>query len=273
MEAPACVVIKWGGGLITDKSQLCTVREDVIESLALVVKQIQDAGLGVILVHGAGSFGHLRARGWRLAEGRIEGHVDPTDADCNSQDEAVELVRRDMMTLNSSVVTGLAKAGCDVEVHPPHRWASNTGAGFEGNVQRLSASADGPVVVTWGDVTDCDAPKEFGILSGDDLVYRIATEIDGIASLIFAIGDVPGLMSAPPSDPTSELLSEWSPADTFEGQHASEQDVTGGIFLKAERAAAAAGTVPSVWFVDGRVPLRILEAATGGEPIGTRIRA
>ena len=63
------VVIKFGGGLITNKSQMCTPELEIIDNLVGVVKQCIDSGLRVIVVHGAGSYGHLRAKYWRLNEG------------------------------------------------------------------------------------------------------------------------------------------------------------------------------------------------------------
>ena len=58
------VVIKWGGGLITHKDQLCTVNSEVIESLA---KVCADSSKRLVIVHGAGSFGHMKAKKFRLA--------------------------------------------------------------------------------------------------------------------------------------------------------------------------------------------------------------
>ena len=56
------IVMKWGGGLITDKTKLCTVLPNRIESLAQTVREIYQMGHDVVIVHGAGSFGHIRAK-------------------------------------------------------------------------------------------------------------------------------------------------------------------------------------------------------------------
>ena len=50
------VVIKWGGGLITQKDRMKTVRTDVLDHLADQLESCITAGLDVVLVHGAGSF-------------------------------------------------------------------------------------------------------------------------------------------------------------------------------------------------------------------------
>ena len=65
-----------GGGLITDKSKHKTVKPEVIDSLTSMVSKLVDGGFSVILVHGAGSFGHLTAKKWRLSDG-----VDSTISD------------------------------------------------------------------------------------------------------------------------------------------------------------------------------------------------
>jgi isopentenyl phosphate kinase len=77
-------------------------------------------------------------------------------------------------------------------------------------------------------------------------------------------------MTGPGTD--AGLIAEWSASEGLVGAHAAEQDVTGGIFLKAERASVIASTVDHVWFVDGRHPSRILSIVNDGWALGTRIR-
>ena len=66
------VVIKLGGGLITEKSKLCTPRKEVIKEIALAINELRSNGISMILVHGAGSFGHLKAKSWSLEKGTNE---------------------------------------------------------------------------------------------------------------------------------------------------------------------------------------------------------
>ena len=67
------VVIKFGGGLITQKNNFCTPNIFNIYALAQAVKKCIAYGIRVVIVHGAGSFGHLRSRRWRLKEGHFPG--------------------------------------------------------------------------------------------------------------------------------------------------------------------------------------------------------
>ena len=157
------VVIKWGGGLITHKDKLCTVNLDTIRSLAEVCSKTSKK---LVIVHGAGSFGHLKAKKFRLADGRISG-LD--------QDSAVNDVRNDMMRLNSVVVSELRSFGLDVQSYSPHQWAKGTGADFTGKLPLHHG-----VTVVYGDVVDDDA-KEFGILSGDDLLVMQDAKPIGLA--------------------------------------------------------------------------------------------
>lgn len=250
------VVIKWGGGLITHKNQLCTVNLDVIKSLAEVCSKTSKK---LVIVHGAGSFGHLKAKQFRLADGRIEGL---------SQDSAIADVRNDMLNLNSVVVNELRSFGLDVQSFPPHKWAKGTGAEFTGDLPLHNG-----VTVVYGDVVDDDS-KEFGILSGDDLMLRYSVEIPGVERAVFAIGGVDGILLVPPSRAGPEdLIEVWNPKMTFEGEHAENIDVTGGIGLKAARGAMIASEGIDVILINGEIPQRVLDAIEGKSVIGTRIES
>ena len=263
------VILKLGGGLITDKSRLCTSKPSVIHNLAESISKLDSLGYRIIVVHGAGSYGHLKAKRWKLHEGIIEGYKPEHDDGISDQHAAVESVRNDMLVLNQEIIDALESFGLTTECHPPHKWASDTGAHFSGDLSLFNYS-DGTIPVTFGDVVHCTGDKIIGILSGDDICYRLA--LDNHAShMIFAMSGAAGLLTAPPSNSDAELISIWSPDCEFEGEHLSSEDVTGGIHLKIERAAMIAEYVPNVWIVDGEHPSRIEEAITSGETVGTKI--
>lgn len=251
------VIMKWGGGLISDKSTLCTPYIDRITALAECVGKLVSKGHDVIVVHGAGSFGHIRAREYKLAEGDIPGF---------DQDDAVILVRNDMDRLHNIVLNSLNSM--DTFSHPPRDFVKNTGVEFTGNLDRFLRPG---VHITFGDVVNCDSPQKFGILSGDDLMLRLSIDLPSVTHVIFAMGDTPGLMTNP--GPDGELIPIWSNEQKFTGQHLEEIDVTGGIFLKTERAAVICEHVNHVWFVDGFHPDRIIEIVENGHTYGTRISA
>ena len=263
------VILKLGGGLITDKSRLCTSKPSVIRNLAETVSKLASLGYRIIVVHGAGSYGHLKAKRWKLHEGMIEGYKPEHDDGILDQNAAVESVRNDMLILNQEVIDALESFGLATECHPPHEWASGTGADFTGDLSLFNYS-DGTIAVTFGDVVRCNDDKIFGILSGDDICYRLGLE-NYASHMIFAMGGAAGLLTAPPSHSEAELISVWSPDSEYEGEHHSSIDVTGGINLKIERAAMIAECVSNVWIVDGEHPIRIEEAITCRETVGTKI--
>ena len=248
------VILKWGGGLITRKSNLCEANYGVIDSLSEICRR---SDKNLVIIHGAGSFGHLKAKKYRLAEGNIPG-ID--------QNTGVKEVRNDMLELNSIVVKSLQNHGLSVMTYPPHKWATGTGPNFSGELPIHEG-----ITVVYGDVVD-DSEKGFGILSGDDLMFRYATELPDVERAVFAIGGVDGILKVPPEHAKPEdLIEVWSPQMEFEGEHASDIDVTGGIGLKAARGAMIAEKGVDVLIINGEIPERVLSAINGQSVKGTRI--
>ena len=264
------VVIKLGGGLITNKQLLRTPRLDIIEQNCKEVQEIVALGYNVILVHGAGSYGHLLAKEFRIGEGYIEG-FNHTFSDCNSQEEAVEKIRIDMLDLNQYLFDELSKVDITCVTLPPHTWAKNTGKEFEGSLEVFESTPHGIVAMCYGDVVECDGESKFGILSGDDLVYRLSAELPNVVRVIFALGGVDGVLERPPADGEEQLLIPlMSPHREFSSIHDTEIDVTGGISLKVNRSFELAKNGIEVTFVNGAVPGRIVDAAKNEPVIGTK---
>ena len=141
----ARVIVKLGGGLITDKSEYKQVRLDRVDAVSAVIKELKNCGHSVIIVHGAGSFGHLEARKWRLSEG-----FDPEISE--EQELAVTRVRSDMDDLNEYVIESLRSYGVECEVLPPRYWATGIGVDFQGDLGSFSRDPTEPVPITFGDV-------------------------------------------------------------------------------------------------------------------------
>ena len=109
-------------------------------------------------------------------------------------------------------------------------------------------------------------------MSGDDLILRYSTELEGVERAVFAIGGVDGILRVPPGKAGPEdLIEVWHPGIDFEGEHVSEIDVTGGIGLKATRGAEISENGVDVILVNGEHPNRVLAAIEGESVIGTRI--
>ena len=71
------VLIKYGGGLITSKAKLCEANYSHINGLSEAVERLLGASLPkhnyhVVVIHGAGGFGHLKAKKYQLHLGEIK---------------------------------------------------------------------------------------------------------------------------------------------------------------------------------------------------------
>lgn len=201
------VVIKYGGGLITTKAKLCEANYDHINGLSEVVKRLlllydDNDKVHVIIVHGAGSFGHLKAKQNKLHLGH-----DPSMA--KEQKKAIQDVRNDMKTLCSLVGQSLQKLGLNVRYFHPHE------CGFQGTkydlikaaqIQDLLDAFQGGITIIHGDVVQTEGAEQFGILSGDDIAVKLVLEAEKSAKfrkihMIFAMTGADGVMTLPPDHP------------------------------------------------------------------------
>ena len=257
------VVIKLGGGLITEKGSMKKFDSDSMERVADSVSTIVEMGVPVVIVHGAGSFGHLLAKEWS-----ISGGLDQKIAE--EQRMIVDQIRSDMLELNELVIDSLSDSELASEGLPPSEWAIGTGSGFQGDITNFERVVDAPLPITFGDVVNTDDELEFGILSGDDLMVRLSRELE-VSHCIFLIGDAEGVLTGPPNQEGSSLISILGAEEEFDGPHYSDIDVTGGISLKIDRARKIASDVEEVWILDGRSPERVVELLSTGETRGTKI--
>ena len=258
------VIIKLGGGLITDKQQYKTALKDRIDSVSRVISEIIDMGHSVIVIHGAGSYGHIEAKKWKISEG-LDSEIS------ENQFSAIDTIQRDMDELNSMVMESLRGVGISCESFPPRDWVNGIGIGFAGDVSRFERNSEDIVPVSFGDVVPVIGEKKFGILSGDHLMVRLANELPDVVLCVFLLGDSSGLLTGPPDSDSSVLIERWSKSQGLVGEHDSAIDVTGGILLKLQCASEIVESSDHVWFMDGRVPNRMLEVLSKGETIGTRI--
>ena len=83
------ILLKFGGSVITDKYSNVTSINN--ENLKKIGKLINFSESQVIIVHGAGSFGHPAAKKYKLSEGLIDGV---------QQDEGFGIARRKVRELN-----------------------------------------------------------------------------------------------------------------------------------------------------------------------------
>ncbi|MCL7414009.1 MAG: isopentenyl phosphate kinase [ANME-2 cluster archaeon] len=237
------VVLKIGGSVITDRSSAVPkALPDTIERLAGEV-----AGTCVnnplILVHGAGSFGHPLASQFKLTEqfdtkGLIETH-------------------RSVKTLNAMVVDAFVSAGVPaVPVHPLSCALLTQGRISDMQTAPLREMLNrGLIPVLHGDVA-MDSVRGAGILSGDQIVPYIARKMG--AELVGIGSNIDGVL-----DSEGRNIPEITPA-IFDRIRkyiggSSHTDVTGGMLSKVQELVELAD--------ESGINSRIFDASAAGNII------
>ena len=247
--------------MLTDKTKVTTLRRTNLNRLA---GEIAASEREVIVVHGAGSFGHIKARKHRLHEGYLD----------DAQLPAVSEVQRDVRALNLEVVDALRRAGLRPVSLPPSAIARlDDGALRSLDLDVFRRYRDlGFTPVTFGDVV-LDARRWFAICSGDLLMLALA-EAFHPESAIF-VADVDGVYTADPKrvKPAKFLPTVGRGTLGAIDTNAETDDVTGGLRGKLDRMVAIAGFAERCQLVNGLKKGRLLAALRGQRVVGTRVTA
>ena len=253
------LLVKLGGSVLTDKAHLRTPRKAAI---ARLTKELAGLGDDLVVVHGAGSFGHVLARRYR-----VNGPASPRKA------RGAAIVQRDVRALDDLVVGGLLRAGLAPAVLPP----SAILALDDGRIDLIDLDgfrdfiAVGFTPVTFGDVVR-DRSRGVAVCSGDILMLELAKAFHPRCVLFAA--DVDGLYTSDPKrDPDARLLLSLSRADLplIEFGPAKGPDVTGGIEAKVRRMLEIAAHADETIIVNGNVKNRVRDALRGRIVVGTRV--
>lgn len=270
-------LVKLGGALITDKSRDETLRADALREtarhLAIAYRQSLDGenggnGGGLVVVHGAGSFGHPTARRYGVARGG-DLRADPFLR------EGLCATRLRVSRLHAHVLEALIDAGVPAVGLPPFAapWGPSDGPGFVSPAHSADACARvadcvrcGLVPVLYGDCV-LDSAQGCAILGGDAIMRELARSLQPERAVFLT--DVDGVFDRPPEEPGARLVrtarlgggsgggDEWVLEEEEEGDEATQgaggggavavriggsrpgaDDTTGGMGAKVEEAAA-----------------------------------
>ncbi len=252
------LLVKLGGSVLTDKARLRTPRKAAILRLT---KELSGLGDDLIVVHGAGSYGHVLARRYR-----INGPASPTKA------KGAAVVQRDVRVLDDLVVGGLLKAGLAPVVLAPSAilQIQEEGVSLDPDPFRDYVKL-GFTPVTFGDVV-LDRARGVAVCSGDVLMLELAKAFHP-RCVVFA-ADVDGLFTADPKKhKDARLLLSVSPEDLplIDFGPAKGPDVTGGIEAKVRRMLEIASHADETIIVNGNVKNRMRDALRGRIVVGTRV--
>jgi len=259
------VLLKIGGSVITKKDEdIATVLERNVRRISKeIVDAINERDFKLIIVHGAGPFGHIPANRYKLNNGlknkkQISGFVK---------------THQSMERLNYKVVEILQENGLNAVAFQP------SACGILKNRRLVCFPIDvmkrfieiGIIPVSYGDVL-LDEDTGINILSGDHLVPYIAEKLK--ADKIIMATDVKGIYD---SDPKENKNARFIPEITSNNikyigiGNSRTMDVTGGMRRKVEELMRVAETGIEIRIVSG-IDRGILKKALLGEHVGTVIK-
>jgi isopentenyl phosphate kinase len=260
------IFLKLGGSLITDKTQVETVREEVLARLAAEIAQARRANpaLRLVLGHGSGSFGHVAGARYGTRQGVTDaagwrGFAEVSDA-------AARLNRQVLAALLAAEVTAVslspsASVGC-----------------VDGRIQTIAshsvqaALAAGIVPVIYGDVA-FDAVRGGTIVSTEEVMMALAGEIR--PSWLLLAGETTGVY-----DQSGQVIPAISRGNYAEVEAAlggsRGTDVTGGMASKVQSMLALVDQFPqlSIRIFSGLEPGNLVQTLLHPtEADGTLLRA
>ena len=248
------ILVKLGGSVITDKQTYRTFKEETVRRLA---KEIVGSGQKVVIVHGAGSFGHVIAKKYELHLGKRT----------EEQNKGFAQVSWDVRELDAMVLKALVSEGVDaVSLVPGSCSCLDAGKLVDLDVEKFRRYFElGLTPVSFGDVV-LDRSRGFGICSGDQLMMRLAQEFR--PDKVIFVTDVDGVFTCDPNTSDEAVLLDRIDRGTLSKLPRSERcdDVTGSIFAKIEYMLEISNFTQENLIINGNVPGR-LEAALRGEPI------
>ena len=254
------ILIKLGGSVITDKSEYKKFNR---EQTARLCAEIAASGKGVLVVHGAGSYGHVLSKQYQLQHGLQDFRQIP----------AVAQVQHDVRELSLNVVEEMIKVGMPaVSIPPGSCFVMDNGRLIVDNPESIKALAHiGVMPVLFGDVV-ADRSKGFGICSGDQAMEALA-KIFKPDRIVF-VSDVDGLYTADPKkDENAKLIPEvdGKMLDKLDSE-LTVADVTGGIRGKVDEMLKICGDSGECILVNGTVPGRLLSLLKGEDVPCTKVR-
>jgi isopentenyl phosphate kinase len=258
------IVVKLGGSTLTDKKRIFTPRMREIHRAARQIAELRRR-FSVIVVHGAGSYGHIPVRKWRLESGLEGRHQVPGLALTKSKLLEWEMILDSVFLehrvplvpiLASDFVVARNGRISSAELGPVRNWLS----------VHCVPSIGGDIVT--------DLKSGFSIVSGDQLASYLAVHLRA-SRLIFGV-DVDGIFSDNPKYVAhARLLRVLTPGEALNAASKAGEmdapDVTGGMAGKITEAVVAASMGVPVYFVNSTKDNRLAKASLERGFLGSKI--
>lgn len=258
------IIIKLGGSVVTFKdSPIPKARISVIQRLSKEISEIYKQGFRIILVHGAGSFGHPLAKKYNLTQGLKD------ELSCIGFTETTQA----MLQLNQIITQALQKKSLPAISLPPHAFMTQTNNKLNNfNTILISDFIKKDFVpVLYGDPV-IDTKIGCSILSGDVIITNLAKKL--MADKVIFLTDVDGIFSDDPKkNPRAKLFKNIRNKNLQKVLYAlkpsGRDDVTGEMKGKILSIKNAGLRCPVI-IANGLKPNNLIAAALGKQ-VGTKL--
>lgn len=249
------LLLKLGGSAITKKGGYMKANEPAIAALAAVIARVWKTGVrDIILVHGAGSFGHALVLKYGIDNGV---RTMEQQKWCRKTQDACA-------KLSGIVVAALRKGGVPAVSIAPHSIIASKNRRIEAFDESpvLECLAEGHLPVLYGDMV-MDSALGFSVCSGDQIVSYLAAW----AGRVVMASNVDGIFA------DGKLVKKITRASFGKiKKHLSGSktpDVTGGM---AGKVAELMKVKAPIYVVNASKPERVAALLLGRKTVCTEIR-
>ncbi|HIH30704.1 TPA: isopentenyl phosphate kinase family protein [Candidatus Micrarchaeota archaeon] len=248
-------MLKLGGSAITVKGGYMKANSGSIAALSKAVAAAWKTGVrDLIIVHGAGSFGHALVLKYGIGNGVV---TMEEQKGCRETQEACE-------KLSSMVVAALQKQGVPAASIPPHSLIISKNKRIETFDEKpvLECLTEGSLPVLYGDMV-MDSELGFSVCSGDQIIAFLAKWADrvvmasNVEGILMNGKVVPKITSKNFAKIRKHLSGSKSP------------DVTGGM---AGKVAELLKVKAPIYIVNAAKPERVTALLLGKGAVCTEIR-
>ena len=261
------IILKIGGSILTNKgSEISEVDAASLKRIASEIKaSLDNSPKQVIIVHGAGSFGHPPAKKHRIGE-EFDKSLYPQKrlGFCEIQNEVKKL--------NMFICEAFIREGLPAVALPASSFITATDKRItDGNLDVFkNYLSKGFVPVIYGDVV-LDNKLEFCVISGDQLIQYLAKNLNPDRVILGT--DVDGVYSKNPKTNDDAIFFEkftsLEDLDTLEGT--TNVDVTGGMVGKIKELLFLADLGIESKIINAEVEGNIFKVLENEEVKGTII--
>lgn len=261
------ILLKLGGSVLTEKEE--TTPKINQENVKRIAKEIAESNLSeLIIVHGAGSFGHPYAKKYKIGK-KIEGFPD-----LKTKMLGFVKTHQSVNNLNSQLCGELRKMEIPAVPIPPSAFIITRNKRIKiADTTIIKKYLDqGFTPVLYGDVVlDEDQSIQMAVVSGDQIITYLAHELN--PERVILATDVDGIYDKNPKKyPDAHLLEIVSSTKQIETQEGTTIDVTGGMGGKIQELISLLDMGIESKIINAKQKDVIKKALQGEKVKGTEIK-